>query len=542
MCAPSPPPAPDYAGAAAAQGAANVDAARAASKLSNPSFINPLGSRTVQFGGSTFNQGGFDKARNDYVSALQKYNAAGGDKQSMWVTDGNGDIVGTNTNYVVRPQEVNEAQFRTNDPDRAMVIDSLTPAGQARFDQEQRIIGNLGNVAEAGLGRVGTAMGTPFGFLGPGAVQGLNRGAFLSPPDATTTGARGVPQYTQDTTRNPGQTGVQSFLPYSGDVNRSFSDVGGAQRGLDFAGAPMLPGVNDFSANRDAVTQAVLQRSEPMMRQKQDALDSQLVAQGIPKGSRAWNDAQDTLGRERNDLAIAAQLAGGQEQSRLFGMGLQARQQSVGETGQQGQFSNQAQQQAFQQAAMRGEFGNAAQQQAFNQSLAGGNFFNQAQQQRFQQGVTGTGLDLAAEQQAYQQALGNAGLAQQGEQQAFNQRLAAMQAGNQAEQARFAQEQSAGTFQNQARQQAIQEAMLLRQLPLNELNALRSGSQVQMPQFQAFQGTNVQPAPIFNAATASGNAAMQGYQNQVSANNAQLSGLFDIGSTVLGGAGKPWWM
>lgn len=43
---PSPPPAPDYAGAAAAQGAANKEAAIAGSRLNNPNVINPNGTQT----------------------------------------------------------------------------------------------------------------------------------------------------------------------------------------------------------------------------------------------------------------------------------------------------------------------------------------------------------------------------------------------------------------------------------------------------------------------------------------------------------------
>lgn len=50
MCSPSPPPAPDYAGAAKAQGQANVEAAQATSRLSNPNLITPYGTQTYQEG------------------------------------------------------------------------------------------------------------------------------------------------------------------------------------------------------------------------------------------------------------------------------------------------------------------------------------------------------------------------------------------------------------------------------------------------------------------------------------------------------------
>lgn len=50
MCSPSPPPAPDYAGAATAQGIANKEAAVASSRLNNPNVINPYGTQTWQEG------------------------------------------------------------------------------------------------------------------------------------------------------------------------------------------------------------------------------------------------------------------------------------------------------------------------------------------------------------------------------------------------------------------------------------------------------------------------------------------------------------
>jgi hypothetical protein len=48
---PSPAPAPDYTGAAIAQGAANVDAARASAKLSNPNVYSPYGTQLVSYDG-----------------------------------------------------------------------------------------------------------------------------------------------------------------------------------------------------------------------------------------------------------------------------------------------------------------------------------------------------------------------------------------------------------------------------------------------------------------------------------------------------------
>jgi hypothetical protein len=53
MCSASPPPPPDYAGAATAQGAANVDTARVQGRINNPNVVNPNGTQTVTWDGDT---------------------------------------------------------------------------------------------------------------------------------------------------------------------------------------------------------------------------------------------------------------------------------------------------------------------------------------------------------------------------------------------------------------------------------------------------------------------------------------------------------
>lgn len=51
MCAPSPPPAPDYSGAAKEQGAANVEAAKVQGRINNPNVVNPYGTQTTTWDG-----------------------------------------------------------------------------------------------------------------------------------------------------------------------------------------------------------------------------------------------------------------------------------------------------------------------------------------------------------------------------------------------------------------------------------------------------------------------------------------------------------
>lgn len=74
---------------------------------------------------------------------------------------------------------------------------------------------------------------------------------------------------------------------------------------------------------RERVEQALLSRLEPQFARDREALEGRLIAQGFTPGNEGYNRATDELARARNDARMQAVLAGGQEQSRLFGLGLQ---------------------------------------------------------------------------------------------------------------------------------------------------------------------------------------------------------------------------
>ena len=273
---PSPPPAPDYRGAAVAQGQANIDAARATAKLGNPSFINPLGRRDVDF----------------------------------------------------RPD------------DEVFITDTLTPLGQTRLDQEQRIGTQLGGIAEQGLTEVGKGLGTPFDL-----------------------------SQVSDITTQP------------------------------------------TVAGRDAISNAILAREQPLLDAERQAMQTDLLVRGHNPGGIAFEGAMDQLDRKENDLRLASILASGGEQSRLYG--LQA-----------------------------GERGRGIQEQAF-----------------------------------------------------------------------------------------------LRQLPLSEVNALRTGNQPMLPQFQGYQGATIAPPNILGATGMEHQAAMNTYNQKMAQAGNTMSGLFGLGSAGIGAYG-----
>ena len=90
--------------------------------------------------------------------------------------------------------------------------------------------------------------------------------------------------------------------------------------------------------------------------------------------------------------------------------------------------------------------------------------------------------------------------------------------------------------QNTAQQAELQRQLALRQQPLNEITGLMSGSQIQMPQFQGYQGQSVTPAPIMQGAQAQGQNAMQNYGIQSANANAQNAGLYGLAGAGLGAA------
>jgi hypothetical protein len=199
--------------------------------------------------------------------------------------------------------------------------------------------------------------------------------------------------------------------------------------------APMQTSVEGAGDGaRNAVVQALMARQQPGMDQRREAEQNKLITQGHSRGGTAWNSTQDDLARSENDARFAAEIAGGQEQSRQFGMNLGA-----------------------------GQFANQAQQQDFSQDMA------------------------------------NAGL------------------------------------QNTGRQNMLQEQMFLRQLPLNELNALRTGAQVGQPQFQQYGQQQAVPGANYSgAAQATGLYDQNAYNQGVSQNNGMMSGLFGLGAAALG--------
>lgn len=96
----------------------------------------------------------------------------------------------------------------------------------------------------------------------------------------------------------------------------------------------------------------------------------------------------------------------------------------------------------------------------------------------------------------------------------------------------FNQQLQGGQFANTAQQQQMAQELTKRQLPINEISALMSESQIQNPQFGAYQGSNVAPAPIANATTQQGAFDQNLYNQQTGTYNTNMAGLYQLGGSA----------
>jgi hypothetical protein len=211
----------------------------------------------------------------------------------------------------------------------------------------------------------------------------------------------------------------------------------------------------------DNIYNALMDREQSRFDTRRSNTEADLIARGFNPGGEGFDNRFDEINRAENDFSLGAMMAAGDEQSRLFGLESSGRAQDLYE-----QNTQQAADQSF-----RG--------QQFSEEAAIGSFANQLRSMGMDEQTIAAQIDNARNQQLFNQQLDT--------------------------------QASQGT----RRSNDIAEALMTRQLPLNEINALRTGNQSTLPNFQQYTGASVAPPPIFDAALAGGNFAQQNYQNEV---------------------------
>jgi hypothetical protein len=141
-----------------------------------------------------------------------------------------------------------------------------------------------------------------------------------------------VPRYERDVTLSPDQ---QNLLNLQNQMQTNLGQLGVSQSSrlpgllgtnLDTSGvqdwstptAPTAYDPNAYAAQRDQVTQALMDRYNAQTAPQRAAQESQLAARGMSPGSQNWGSVQDAEHRQDTDQMSSAILAGGQEQSRML--------------------------------------------------------------------------------------------------------------------------------------------------------------------------------------------------------------------------------
>lgn len=150
-------------------------------------------------------------------------------------------------------------------------------------------------------------------------------------------GGNAVPLWEQNVTLSPDQ---QQMLDKTNNLQNQaldlgstvFGNVGGVvSQPFNLDGLPQVRGIDDFSADRARVENAILDRAAPQTARQLESMKTSLYNSGIREGSDAWKAAMDDFQRGQNDLTLGAIQQGGAEQSRLYGLESAARQQGIQE-------------------------------------------------------------------------------------------------------------------------------------------------------------------------------------------------------------------
>ena len=346
----------------------------------------------------------------------------------------------------------------------------LDPAQQAILDQQNQVNLELNRVAGQQVGRVGETLATPFTY------EGMPAGGDAAQVGQTVSNLTAMTQNPYDL-----QAG-KSFAPTAQGIGAA-ADAGtqaaitaaeSFSTPFDYSSAPAAPQADAAARQQviDSLYGQAQSRLDPRFESEQRAMENQLANSGIPRGSEAFSSAMRDFNMGKTDAyqtaLDSAIQAGGAEQSRLFGIGTQARQNAIAEQNYLRALP------AAEQAQLMGMYG---QEQALRQG---------------QFDAMGAVRDREIDEQ-------------------LRQRQIPMQ-----EMQNLAQAQT-GLFglSDQQRQRVVQEQAYLRNLPLNETAALMSGTQIQTPTFGAAPQSAI-AAPDYAGLTASD------YANRVSAYNTQL--------------------
>lgn len=477
-------------------------------------FMKVAGRMTLEGGGG---KGGSAPPAPDYVGAANA-TAAGNKEAAIAAQEGNMINQYTPQGSVVYSQRGTSS---AGTPLWSQTV-TMSPEQQAAYNKDVAMNARLQDVGMQGVGYVQNALNAPLASPGQ-AVSTAGTTNFVTGVNAPNLRTQvGQTQDIQGNVASP-DIGLATGANAGRIQNRTFNNLGQIQTN---AGNPEL--------TQQDVTNAVYQQQtamlDPQFQKSQARLENQLANQGITRDSEAWNSAmqdanmqkQQAYESARNSAIQQGVSAGSQMyQNQLAGMqaGNAALGQQFGQGLQGATFSNTAQQQAYQQQLSNAQMQNQARAQQLQEALSTGQFANQAQAQQYAQELQNLQTQNDALTQQYNFGLSNAQLA------------------NQAANQQYAQQLSNAQLANQAMQQNFANAQTLQQQPINILNAVRSGAQMQasaQPQVGVSspgQLATWSGPDLLGATTAQGQYNQGLYNAQQAASSNQTSGLMGLAGT-----------
>lgn len=311
----------------------------------------------------------------------------------------------------------------------------------------------------------------------------------------------GTPMYTQNETLSPsqqnlfnlGQQGAQTLgqtgVNMLGQVQSSYANP------IDYSGAPGI------ASNAGKVGQ-----------------QQYLNSSSLPTFSNSINNTGPSLlGNNYNQQIGQAENAAYNQQAQYLNPQFSQAQEALSNS-----LINQGITQGSQAA-------NTAQQNlGLQENQAYGNAADQAVQAGQTEQNTLFGQNLSANQQGFNQGLAQTNLSNTNMQQSLANLEGLTSQNNAAQNTAYGQGLSSADLQNSAQSQYLQQLYAMQNQPLNEYNALATGSQVTQPNFSQFAQSPV-------AATNASGIINQGYQNQLSAYQQQMAGinnLFSLGGSL----------
>ena len=385
---------------------------------------------------------------------------------------------------------------------------------QGALDQQQAMQKWRSEMANGMFGQIGDSMGKPMDWSkfqdfgqAPDAYQNQN----LDPS--------GLPSYGNYGTTAPDMSGNQNF--YEGRTQQFGQQDPVA--GFDAGNLQNLGSAGDYQGKAEqSIYDRTTARLDPQFEQQQEQLEVSLRNRGLSEGDAAFDSAMSNFNQSKNDAYSSAMndaiTGSGAEASRMHGMDLATREQQFGESDQA--YQNRLAQQGMQFGQNNQSWQNNLQQQnqQYQQDAA-----RRAQEYGEKMGLSEN--EIARMEQQFQQDYAKRN-------QGFNEQIGYDQANREGQQQSWNQGMGNANYNNQLRQMQIQQEMLKRGMPLNEMNQLMAGMGVQNPQFDGFMGAGTPQVPDYLGAMLGQSNFNQGQAQQ---GMGGLGSLIGFGGSLLGG-------